>query len=313
MHKRVVVTGATGTIGKLLCQTLLERGYEVTVFSRDPQAARTKVPGASDYVPWQPNATEPWAGSLDGAFGVINLAGEPLFDGYLTEERLRAGGEGRVIGTRGLVDAIGRTERKPSVLVNASSTGIYGFTETGDEEVTEATPPPRQDLWSIDSERWEAEAYRAEGFGVRVPALRIGVALERSGLLEYQAQQFRVGRGGYSVPGSQWFPWIHIDDVVGLLMFLLEDIRVHGPINGTAPGVVRNQEYADTLASVLGMSANNVTSEEALRQYMGLAAEVTIHLRRVVPKRALELGYPFKFPELEPALRDLLDITGVQA
>ena len=313
MTKRVVVTGATGTIGRPLCQALLERHYDVIVFSRDPEAARTKVPGATEYVGWQPQAAGPWAEHMNGAFGVINLAGEPLFDGYLTEAQLRAAGEGRVVGTRGLVDAMGQTEIKPKVLVNASSTGVYGFTEVSDEVVTEATQPPRKDIWSVDSERWEAEAYRAEGFGIRTPALRIGVALERGGLLAYQTQQFRAGQGGYTAPGNQWFPWIHLDDIVGLLLLLLEDTRIHGPVNGTAPGVVRNRDYADTLAAVLGVSATQVTSEEALRQYQGLAAEVTIHLRRVVPKRALELGYAFKFPELEPALRDLLELRKAQS
>lgn len=302
----VPLTGATGAIGPPLSQALVRRGYKLIVFTRDPQNARQHVPRAQDYVGWDAGLSGDWASVLDGVHGVINLAGENLFDGHLTEERLKAAGEGRVLGTRGLVDAMQRAQIPPRVMVNASSTGVYGFTETGDDVVTEQTPLPRQDIWSVDRERWEVEAYRAEQFGVCTSALRIGVALERGGLLQSQVQQFRAGYGGPAAPGTQWFPWIHIDDIVGLLLFLLEDKRVHGPVNGTAPEVVRNREYAGVLAGLLNVPVGPMTSEESLRQYMGLAAEVTTHLRRVTPARALELGYNFAFPTLKSALEDLL-------
>lgn len=305
--KTVVVTGATGMIGRPLCKALLERGYAVTVFSRDPEAAKVKVPGATSYVAWDANGMGAWKAALKGAYGVVNLAGESLFNGYLTEEQLKAASESRVIGTRHLVTAMEKLEHRPKVLVNASSTGIYGFTEISEETVTENTPPPRQDLWSSDSERWEVEAYRAESFGVRTVALRIGVALgQEEGALPYQVQQFRAGRGSYSAPGTQGFAWIHLEDVVDLFIFALEMSEVHGPINATAPELVSNREYAQTLARVLSTRADYELPAETLRQYIGFAADVTTYMRRVLPQRALDLGYPFKFPELEPALHDLL-------
>lgn len=309
MNKKIVVTGATGMVGRPLCKTLVEKGYAVTVFTREPEAAASKVPGAENYVRWDAGRADEWQPALEGIYGLVNLAGDNLFDGYLDEERLKAGSEGRVVLTRSLVEAIAWTEHKPKVLVNASSTGIYGFTEVSDEVVTEETPPPRQDLWSRDSERWEIEAYSAEQHSVRAVALRIGVALGREeGALPYQVQQFQSGRGSYSAPGDQWFAWIHLEDIVGLFLMALEDTRIHGPINATAPGIVRNKEYAQTLGRVLGASADYAVPAETLRQYIGLASDVTTYMRRVVPKRALELGYEFKFPALKPALHNLLDV-----
>ncbi len=306
MSKRVVVTGATGMIGRPLCRKLLERGYELTVFSRDPEAARKKVPGASGYVGWQPEESGPWGPAVDGAHGVVSLAGDNLFVGHLSEERLRAGDESRVVGTRGLVEAIGRATEKPQVLVSASSTGYYGFEGWTDEEVTENSSPV-DDLWSRGSTLWEAEALRAEGLGTRVVLLRIGVVLkEGEGPLAYQVPRFRSGWGGPTPPGDQWWPWIHVDDVVGLFLMALENQEARGPINASSPGVVGEREYAETLGRVLGQPADNQMPESSLRQYMGLSADIVMHLRRVVPEKALGLGYRFEYPTLEPALRDLV-------
>ena len=307
MNKNIIVTGATGMIGRPLSQALLERGYSLTVFTRDPERARATVPGASEYVQWAAELEGAWASHLDGAHGVINLAGENLFAGQLTFEQLGAGGENRVIATRGLVGAIERASTKPKVMVNASSTGIYGFTEVSEQIIDESFAPPRADLWSVDSERWEIEAYRTESFGVRVPAIRIGVALGREGgALPSQIAQFKSGWGGYNAPGNQGQAWIHLADIVGLFILALEREDVHGPINATAPEIVSNLEYAEVLARTLEVKASNMISEETLKGYVGLAADVTTFMRRVQPQRALELGYAFQFPKLEPALRDLI-------
>lgn len=308
MTKTILITGATGNVGRPLSQALLERGYQIVVFTRSPDRAPEKVPGAQDYVQWDASLSGPWASAIDGVHGVINLAGESLFDGYLTEEKLIRAGKGRVIGTRGLVNAISQAAVKPKVLVNASATGIYGFTEVSDTEITEEAPAPRLDHWSKDTERWEIEAYRAEQDKVRVAALRIGVALERdAGMLEAQVGQFRAGYGGAVAPGNQWMPWIHIDDIVGLLIHLLEH-DIHGPVNGVSPGVVRQIEYAQTLAEVLGVTLGPMVSAEQLEQHMGLGAQATTHMRHVIPQRALATGYQFRHPQLKEAMRDLLNL-----
>lgn len=305
--KRVVVTGATGMVGRPLCQRLLERGYDLTVFSRNPEAAREKVPGASEYIGWQPEESGAWASAIDGAYGVVSLAGENLFDGYLSEERRRIGDESRIVGTRGLVNAIERATNKPRMLVNASSTGYYGFDGWSDEEVDEDHPPV-DDTWHRGVALMESEALRAEAFGTRVALLRIGVVLkDGEGTLAYKVPQFRSGWGGPTPPGDQWCPWIHINDVVGLFLMALEDGKVIGPINAAAPGVVREREYARILGHLLDQPADNEMPEIMIRQHMGLAAEIVMHLRRVVPKKALALGYRFEHSDLEFALRELIE------
>lgn len=309
---RVVVTGATGMIGRPLCKRLLERGYDLTVFSRNPGAAREKVPGASQYIGWQPEESGAWASAIDGAYGVVSLAGENLFDGHLSEERRRIGDESRIVGTRGLVNAIERaavkgTAAKPRVLVSASSTGYYGFEGWSDEEVDEDHSPV-DDAWHRGVALMEAEALRAEAFGTRVALLRIGVVLkDGEGTLAYQVPQFRSGWGGPTPPGDQWCPWIHINDVVGLFLMALENEHASGPINTGAPGVVRDREYAETLGRLLGQPADNEVPETVVRQHMGLSAEIVMHLRRVVPKKALALGYRFEYPGFESALRNLIE------
>lgn len=306
-----VVTGATGMVGRPLCKRLLERGYDLTVFSRNPEAAREKVPGASEYIGWQPEESGTWASAIDGAYGVVSLAGENLFDGYLSEERRRIGDESRIFGNRGLVNAIERaalkgTVAKPQVLVSASSTGYYGFEGWSDEEVDE-DHPPEDDAWHRGVALMEAEAHRAEEFGTRVALLRIGVVLkDGEGTLAYKVPQFRSGWGGPTPPGDQWCPWIHIDDVVGLFLMALEDGEASGPINTGAPGVVREREFTKTLGHLLGQPADNEIPETVIRQHMGLSAEIVMHLRRVVPKKALALGYQFEYPDLESALRELI-------
>lgn len=315
MVRNIIVTGATGMIGRPLSRALIERGDRVTVFSRHPETARERVPGAVAYVRWSLDDGDwGWVRVVEGADAVVNLAGEDLFaGGPLTEVRLTAGAEGRVIGTRRLVDSLAEacarvpSTSAPRMFVNASSTGIYGFTNLSNEEVTENTPIPRADLWSRDTERAEVEAYRAESFGVRAVALRIGVVLGREGgTLAAQVPQFRSGWGGPTPPGNQWFPWIHIADVVGLVLFVLDRRHVHGPLNAAAPGIVTNAAYAAALAKVLNVEANTMPTPEALRARLGLVADLVMHMRRVVPKRALQLGYQFQFPTLALALEDIL-------
>jgi uncharacterized protein (TIGR01777 family) len=297
-------------IGSSLCRALIQRGYVVVVCSRDPTAARATVSGADAYVPWQPEETGPWAEYIDGAYGVVNLAGGSIytFGKRQTQESITAETGNRVRGILGLVQAMTKAEAKPQVLVCASSVGTYGFNGLTDAEFTESSSPAT-DFWGRVSLPWEEAALRAETAGVRAVVMRFGYVLgmhPHSGLAR-QVEQFRRGFGGPVSSGKQWQPWIHVDDAVGLVLWALEDGRVRGPLNGTAPDVVRNRDFAAAMANVVGRPARLRTPGLLLRMSVGVTADTILYGRRVLPQKALELGYQFQFPTLASALHDLVD------
>jgi uncharacterized protein (TIGR01777 family) len=314
--KRVIVTGATGLIGRALCAALQEQGYAVVVLSRHPDAARTSVPGALAYVSWQPEETGPWAEHVDGATAVVHLAGESIFTfgKRQTQSSVRAETHNRVRAIHGLVRAMAEARVRPQVFVSASSVGTYGYAGYSDAEYTEETPAGT-DFWGRDSQEWESAALDAGQLGVRAVVLRTGYVLgsgQGSGLVQ-QAEQFRRGFGGPVRPGTQWVPWVHIADVAGLIVFALDDERVRGPLDVVAPGVVRNKAFAATLGRVVGKPSRFPVPGVLLRLGFGITADTIVHGRRVVPRKALDLGYRFRFPELEPAIRDLLTSGSLSA
>lgn len=309
-EKRLIVTGATGLIGSTLCQRLIERDYAVVVFSRDPAAARAKLPGASAYVPWQPKDSGTWAKYIDGAYGVVNLAGGSIytFGKRQTRESITAETQNRVRGIQGLVRAMSQIQAKPEVFVCASSVGTYGFDGFTNAVFTESSPPGT-DFWGRVSLPWEQAALQAEQSGVRAVVVRFGYVLDMhptSGLSR-QVEQFRRGFGGPVGPGKQWQPWIHVADAAGLILFALEDSGVQGPLNGTAPDIVRNREFTQTLAHVVGKPARFATPSLLLRMWLGVTVDTMLYGRRILPQKALDLGYQFQFPTLESALQNLLD------
>lgn len=314
--KRIVVIGATGLIGSTLCKTLQQRGYAIVVFSRNPQTAPARVPGAAEYVMWQPEETGAWAEKIDGADAVVYLAGESIYTFGKRQTRASISNEtqNRRRGIGGIVRAMAEARVRPLVFVSASSVGTYGYAGFSDAELTESSPPGT-DFWGQDSLSWEESALAAARLGVRTVVMRTGYILDErpKGGLAQQAAQFRRGFGGQVLPGTQWTPWIHIADVAGLFLLALENERAEGPLNGTAPGVVRNREFAETLGKVVGKPAHFPTPGFVLRLGLGIVADTIIHGRRVTPKKALDLGYHFQYPALEAAMRDLLHRESEQA
>jgi uncharacterized protein len=307
--KRVVVAGATGMIGRRLCKRLLERDYDLMVFSRHPDEARDLVPGAAEYVVWKPEEQGSWAAAIDGAYAVVNLAGAAFFTRWKNRDYRHEINESRLYGTRGLIKAMQEAKTKPEVFIYGSSVGYYGFENTNRDMKMDENAPAGNDFWGQDSKELEEEAAKAEAPGIRTVMVRTGIVLsEDSGPLPGQVPQYRWFMGGFVLPGTQWYPWIHIDDEVGIIMLALEDERVRGPINATAPEPPTNRDFYKILGKVLHRPCWFPMPGGLFKLFLGEAAVVVTHARCVVPKKALELGYQFQYPEPEKALRQLLHV-----
>jgi uncharacterized protein len=274
-----IVSGGTGFIGRRIVERLRRDGHEVAVWSRRGSNA-----------------------SLDGMDAVIHLAGEPVAQRWNAAVKQRIL-DSRVLGTRRLVEAIGRAAAGPKVLVSASAIGYYG--ERGDEILTENAGPGEGFLADV-CRRWEAEADRAAQFGVRVMRLRIGFVLGKNGgALGKMIPAFKAGVGGKLGSGKQWMPWVHIDDVVEMFARAVES-DMSGVWNATAPNPVRNEEFTKELGRVLHRPAFFPVPGLALKIAFGEMGEHMLDSARVVPEAALTAGYRFRFSELGAALRDLL-------
>ena len=242
------------------------------------------------------------ARALAGVAGVVHLAGEPIFGGVPTRARRERMWTSRVDSTRNLVRRIGElgSSERPRVLVCASAVGYYG--ERGEAELDEAAAPGSGFLADL-CVAWEEEAHRARELGLRVARVRFAVVLSRrGGALPPLTHLFRAGLGGPLGSGRQWFPWVHLDDVVGLLRLALEDARVDGALNAAPPGAVRNAEFTRELARAVHRPALLRVPAFAVRLALGELAGELLGSRRVLPARAIALGHRFAYPSLAPAL-----------
>ena len=302
---RVIVTGGTGFIGSALCRELLAAGHLPVVLSRDPQRALARLGAGVEAARWEPGRGGDWQQTLDGADAVINLAGESIAAGRWTAARKAAIRDSRVASTRSLVEAIGRAGRRPKVLLNASATGYYG--PRGDDPVTE-DDSPGDDFLARVCRDWEAEARAAEAFGVRVALVRTGVVLGRGGgALARLLPPFKLFIGGPLGNGRQGFPWVHLADVIGVYLWALQDEAATGPLNATGPRPITNKQFCQALGRVLGRPCWAPVPGLALKLLLGEMAEaLLLQGRKVLPARTEQLGYRFKFPTAEAALRDIL-------
>jgi uncharacterized protein len=298
---KVAVTGATGTIGSALVRELLVRGDEVIALSRRPSRARATL--GIEAAGWERPKSEPGpAAALRGRDGVVNLLGEPLAQRW-TDAAKQEIRDSRMLGTRNLVAALAELAEgeRPRVLVSQSGIDWYGA--RGDEPVDESEPPASDFLAQIIAD-WEAEARRAEELGVRVVTTRTGMVLSESGALEKMLPPFRLGVGGPVAGGRQYVSWVHLDDVAGALAFCLHTEAATGPVNVTAPEPVTNREFSKALGQVLRRPAVVPVPALALKVLYGEMAVVVTTGRRAVPRRLQGLGYEFRRPDLEDALRD---------
>ncbi len=300
---RVLITGASGLIGSAVCDALLARGDEVVGLSRDPARARGTNPTVS-WHPWDPANGRPPETAFDGVDAVVNLVGEEI-NQRLTDEAKTRIRESRVRATKNLVDGMLAAASTPSTLVSGSAIGYYG--DRGDAVLDESAPAAEGFLPQIVVD-WENEAKAAERGGVRVVVLRTGLVLDpHGGLLKQLLPPFRLGVGGPLAGGKQYMPWIHRDDEVGLILWSLDNQGVDGVINATAPNPVSNRVFSTALGKALRRPSFMPAPRFAVAALRGgELAEQIVGSYRVIPRRALDLGYEFRFSDIEPALADLL-------
>lgn len=298
MH--IFITGATGFIGRHLCQLLLGHNHTLTVLSRQPDERVLQICGDVGVIHSLDEITP------EHRFdAIVNLAGEPVIGPRWSRSRKKALWDSRVTLTEKLVSRIAQAEVKPRVLISGSAVGYYG--DQGDRILEEDTPPVATGFGQKLCAAWEQAAAKAEEHGVRVCCLRTGPVLGKGGgLLARMLPAFRLGLGGRLGDGKQWIAWIHIQDHIRITEFLLGNGRLKGPFNATAPNPVTNAELAATLAGLLKRPAFMHVPAPALRLMMGEMAEIVLASQRAVPKRLMEAGFHFNFETLEGALQDIL-------
>ena len=300
--RRVTVTGATGLLGPRLVRELQGAGWEVTVLSRDPDRARSQLPGVEAFA-WNLNSEAAPVAALEGRDGVVHLAGEPVAQRW-SERAKKAIRESRVLGTEHLLAGLRDSEQRPAVLVSSSAIGYYG--PHGAEPIDEEAPAGNDFLAEI-CVAWEQAAERAGELGMRVVRVRTGVVLDgKGGALEKMLPPFKLGVGGPVAGGRQYIPWVHAEDVVGIMRAALEDERWNGPANATAPVPVTNREFSKALGRALHRPALLPVPGAALEVLYGEMAEIVTTGARVVPAKPLMLGYAFRHAELDEALRSAL-------
>jgi uncharacterized protein (TIGR01777 family) len=303
---RVLITGATGTIGLALADALRARGDQVVALSRDPERGQRVLGDGAEVHAWpEPTSSPPPARALEKVEAIVHLLGEPVAQRWTSEARERIR-DSRVLGTRMLVNALrGLPEAsRPKVLVSQSATGYYGA--RGDTSLDEHASAGEDFLAEVVVS-WEKEA-RAASSLLRVACTRTGVVLSPSGgALAKMLPFFKLGIGGPVAGGHQYVPWIHVDDVVGALLRCVDDADADGPVNVTAPNPVTNTELSRALGRALGRPAVLPVPGLAVKLLYGEMAEIVTKGQRVVPARLRQLGYEFRHPEVEPALRDVLN------
>lgn len=304
---RIFVTGGTGLVGSRLLRQLTERKDEAVVLTRRPEVAREKFGGACTIVAGDPMQPGDWMNAVADCDAVIHLAGENIFARRWSDDFKKLLHDSRVQSTQHVVEALARRTQtaagQPKVLVNASAIGWYG--PHGDEELVENDPPGNDTLARVCVD-WEGAACAAETHGIRAAIVRVGIVLDREGgALAKMLTPFKMCVGGKVGSGNQWMSWIHIDDLVNLFLLPLDNSAASGPINGTAPNPVTNKQFSKALGSALGRPSFMPTPGFALRLMLGEVADIITTGQRVLPRKALDLGYTFKYAELEPALREL--------
>ena len=303
MKQKFVIAGGSGFIGSHLTADLVRDGHEVVVLTRGEAAPR----GGVRYVRWDAKTPDgAWAGELRGAHGIINLAGANVGGGYWTRRRMAELLTSRVTPTSAIVGAIERMPagERPAVLANAAGIDYYG--DRRDDTIVAEDGAPGDSFLARMSQAWEAAAEKAGPLGVRVARIRTAIVFGKEApafrLITLPVRFFVGPLGG----GRQWFTWIHIDDLVGVYRLALQDDRLSGPINATAPDVRRQRDVAREMGVVLHRRAVIPVPAPLINLALGSQSELLLHGRRAAPAKAQAAGYTFRFGDLHEALENLL-------
>jgi hypothetical protein len=299
---RVIITGGTGLIGRALTGSLVSDGHQVIVLSRNPARA-TDLPAGASAERWDGHTAAGW-GPLVSEAVIVNLAGENIAARRWTPKRKRQIRESRFDAGKAVLAAVEAAAIKPLAVIQASAVGYYGA--CGEEVVTEEHPPGRDFLAGVCL-AWEASTAPVEALGVLRAVIRSAPVLSsRDGVLPRMVGPFRYFVGGPLGSGRQWFPWIHIDDEVAAIRFLIENGAAHGPFNLASPHPVSNAEFSRSLGQVLHRPAFMRVPAFALRLVLGEMATVLLEGQRAIPQHLQEMGFSFRYPEIRPALEDVL-------
>ena len=293
---RVGITGGSGFIGTCLIDVLLEGGHSVVVFDVNPPQRKV------DFYKVDFLSLNLRLSIFENLDAVIHLAGRNIF-GRWNEWVKQEIYQSRAMGTKNLVSALSTLRQKPKVLVSASAVGYYG--DRADVDLYEDSGPGNDFLSRVCAD-WEKEAEVAEKFGIRTVRIRTAPVLGRGGLLSKLLPIYKWGLGGPLGHGKQWFPWIHIDDIVGTYIFAMEQETIKGPVNSCSPGVVRNEEFSKILALVLDRPAFLKVPKLALGLVLGELGKEILASQKVRPKKLLQNGFSFKFPDLKTTLENIL-------
>ncbi len=304
MSKKIIITGATGLIGKKLSKALVDRGDEVTVFSRNIDSAKNLLPHINNFIKWDYRNPFEWKDHLEGKDAIVHLAGTNLFSRRWNEKFKKEILESREISTRNLVQALKDCKSKPEIFISASGVGYYG--NSGDKILSEDATSGNDFLAEV-CETWECESQKAGNYGMRNVQIRTGIVLStEDGALKQMLQPFKMYVGGALGSGKQWFPWIHIDDIVGIYLHTIDNKKILGAVNAASPNLVRMKEFAKTLGKVMKRPTIFSVPEFVLRIVVGEAAGTIVTGQRVSVDKLLKNGFEFKFENLKDALNNLL-------
>ena len=305
MQKKIIVTGGTGFIGRALCSLLTGAGYDMYVLTRSPESASRIMGKTAKPLHWDAKTSRGWADEADGAYAIVNLAGENVASGRWTPAK-----KSEILGSRleaagAVMDAIQHARKKPAVLIQASAIGYYGAS-TDDRAFDEGSPRGSGFLAHVAGE-WEKATESAEDLGTRRAVIRTGIVLGHGGALEKMAMPYRFFAGGHIGSGRQYMSWIHMQDEIEAIRFIIENKKLRGAFNLAAPEPVTAGEFSKILGRVMKRPAwFNIPSWAVTMAFGQMGKEALLLGQKAVPAALIKSGFHFRYPNLEAALRDLL-------